>query len=102
MAHGAFPAVEPRSFDEFLAQFGRRPPSTSTEEAFRRQTFAANLDRIRAHNSRPQKTWLMGINQFADMTDEEFERTTLMEPQKCSATNGVSTQNAGSFTLPDS
>lgn len=33
-------------------------------------------------------SWTAGINQFSDMSDEEFERAVLMDPQDCSATNG--------------
>lgn len=32
-------------------------------------------------------TWKQGINDFTDMTFEEFKEERLMEPQECSATN---------------
>ena len=32
-------------------------------------------------------SWSQGINDFTDMTFEEFEETRLMAPQQCSATN---------------
>lgn len=46
------------------------------EEMERMQIFQANVQEIEAHNKRYHKnleTFQMGINQFTDMTDDEFE-----------------------------
>ncbi len=34
-----------------------------------------------------QHSWTQGINDFSDMTFEEFKERSLMTPQNCSATN---------------
>lgn len=96
------PLDETHSFDSFRASFGRA--YVLEEEVARREVFRTNLERIRAHNANPARSWSMGVNQFADMTDEEFERVMLMEPQRCSATGAVSaTRQAGPETpLPES
>ena len=58
---------------------------------FRFNVFAETLKEIRAHNQ-GKHTWVQGLNDFSDMTFEEFKQDKLMTPQNCSATN--------SFTLP--
>merc|ERR1711997_712104 len=54
------------------------------EEAYRKGIFAANLAKISQHNeeyARGEHTWNMGVNQFADLTHEEFmEMQTLKVP----------------------
>jgi len=85
-------------FESFRARFGKS--YAAGEEAARRETFRANLGRIRAHNADPAHSWSMGVNQFTDMTDDEFERRVLMAPQHCSATGAVS-RPQGEWDLPD-
>jgi hypothetical protein len=36
-------------------------------------TFALKVEEIRNHNLNPNFSFKKGINQFSDMTDEEFE-----------------------------
>ncbi len=48
----------------------------------------SKLENIIAHN-KAGKSWLKGVNDFSDMTSEEFRQTRLMEPQHCSATYGL-------------
>jgi len=40
--------------------------------------FNQNLAKISAHNADSTQTYKMGINQFTDMTQEEFESNILM------------------------
>jgi len=80
-------------FEQFKAEHGKRYASAA-EESLRLANFAASLDTIAAHNSRPDRTWGMGINQFSDMSDEEFEQRVLMAPQDCSATSAASSAAA--------
>ena len=51
----------------------------------------AKLENIIKHN-KAGKSWLKGINDFSDMTFEEFKQKKLMEPQNCSATYGLKIQ----------
>jgi len=59
---------------------------------FRFKIFADTLKEIRAHNKGGKHTWTQGVNDYSDMTFEEFKQDKLMAPQECSATN--------SFTIP--
>ena len=38
----------------------------------RKAIFEAKLREIVTHNSNPNSTWVKGINEYSDMTDEEF------------------------------
>ena len=46
--------------------------SSPEEQSFRLAIFHETASRINAHNSNPDKTYTQGLNQFSDMTDEEF------------------------------
>ncbi|CAD8068855.1 unnamed protein product [Paramecium sonneborni] len=43
-----------------------------TEEAYRRAIFEQNYAKIQAHNADPTQTYEQGVNQFTDLTQEEF------------------------------
>eukprot|EP01028_Stygiella_incarcerata_P003366 TRINITY_DN1667_c0_g1_i1.p1 TRINITY_DN1667_c0_g1~~TRINITY_DN1667_c0_g1_i1.p1 ORF type:complete len:423 (-),score=64.89 TRINITY_DN1667_c0_g1_i1:851-2119(-) len=43
------------------------------EEAYRKEVFRNTLTVIDAHNANPDRTYDMGINQFSDLTKEEFK-----------------------------
>jgi len=60
---------------EFLAfekRFGKIY-STQAERHLRFQTFKENLKSIHQHNSRNDVTYTQGINQFTDLSDQEFK-----------------------------
>ena len=42
------------------------------EHIYRLNIFNKNLQNIQAHNQRKDKTYEMGVNQFTDLTEEEF------------------------------
>ena len=46
--------------------------NNETEETNRRLTFEDNLNTINAHNSDSSKAYRLGINQFSDLTADEF------------------------------
>jgi len=48
--------------------------SNVTEQAYRESIFNANVRKINEHNSNGTYTWTMGLNQFADLTGEEFKQ----------------------------
>lgn len=45
------------------------------EEKLRFEIFESNLRKISEHNANPYNTWTMEVNQFADLTAEEFKAT---------------------------
>jgi len=52
------------------------------EEAYRNGIFAASFAAISKHNKEyelGEHTWTMGVNQFADLTHEEFEEMTMLK-----------------------
>lgn len=53
---------------------------------YRFKVFYDTLKEIKAHNS-GEHSWSQGINDFSDMTFEEFKQDRLMAPQNCSATS---------------
>jgi C1A family cysteine protease len=57
------------TFSEWKAAHGKQ--YSATEEAFRAVVFAKNLERVQRHNAHGQD-WSMGLNEFADLTSEEF------------------------------
>jgi KDEL-tailed cysteine endopeptidase len=58
------------SFSEWAAAQGKK--YTREEVILRRAIFAANVAKIEAHNAEGH-SWSMGVNQFADLTGEEFK-----------------------------
>jgi len=67
-------------FDSFVAVHKRNYNSVEEYE-FRRNIFMNNLDYIEEFNSQGH-TWWLGVNQFTDMTDEEFRQFLGYKPQK--------------------
>merc|ERR1711890_85081 len=61
-----------KEFSTFMNKFGKSY-ATSEESKLRFDIFKANVQKMHAHNSRKYVSWKMGINQFSDLTDEEFE-----------------------------
>eukprot|EP00035_Acanthoeca_spectabilis_P019983 m.430574 g.430574 ORF g.430574 m.430574 type:complete len:469 (+) comp17183_c0_seq1:693-2099(+) len=62
------------SFETYSTHFNKTYGAEELE--LRRSIFAANLAKIQAHNSLKLE-WTMGVNQFTDMTSEEFKATKL-------------------------
>jgi cathepsin L len=60
----------------------------TTQSEYRFKIFVENLIEIRNHNM-GKHTWQQGINDFTDMTFEEFTEERLMAPQQCSATHSL-------------
>ncbi|XP_022865316.1 cysteine proteinase 3-like [Olea europaea var. sylvestris] len=73
-----------RTFARFAHLFGKR--YKSAEEMKRRyEIFSENLKMIRSHNKKGL-SYTLGINEFADLTWDEFSRHKLGAAQNCSAT----------------
>jgi len=58
-------------FARFQETYGKRY-HTRAESQFRHDVFAANLKKMEEHNRSGAK-WTMGVNQFSDMTEAEFQ-----------------------------
>ncbi|XP_047952025.1 cysteine proteinase 3-like [Salvia hispanica] len=72
------------SFARFAHRYGKK--YESTEEIQRRfQVFSENLRMIRSHN-RKGLSYTMGVNEFTDLTWDEFKKHRLGAAQNCSAT----------------
>jgi cathepsin H len=81
-------------YNEFLVTFKNKDSSMKGDYVKRFITFKENLLKIVEHNQDSSKSWKMGINEYSDMTDEEFFnyfKLDNMAPQQCSAT-GSGTQ----------
>jgi cathepsin H len=78
----------PQALDERVAQeiymHFKSPHFERSEYRFR--IFFETLKEIKEHNS-GSHSWRQGINDFSDMTFEEFKENRLMAPQNCSATS---------------
>jgi len=72
-ATDALRSFENYGFQAFVAEFGK---SYADSEAAKRQAiFEANLVQIKAQNelyAKGASKWFMGVNDFADLTPEEF------------------------------
>ena len=91
--------VSVTSWAAFKAHFGRA--YAPAEEAYRRGVFAASVHRVTAHNARGA-SWRAGLNQFSDMTADEFLAAVLppQAPQDCSATGNRWAPRPRSTPLP--
>ncbi|OIT32701.1 PREDICTED: senescence-specific cysteine protease SAG39-like [Nicotiana attenuata] len=58
--------------EQWMTQYGRAY-TDDTEKAERLETFKQNLEYIESINKDVTRTYKLGINQFADMTNEEFK-----------------------------
>jgi len=58
-------------FNEFKKEHGKTYAS-SKDHQYRYSVFKSNLAKIERHNADSSNTWYMKVNQFADMTEEEF------------------------------
>eukprot|EP00826_Nyctotherus_ovalis_P049340 TRINITY_DN5955_c0_g1_i3.p1 TRINITY_DN5955_c0_g1~~TRINITY_DN5955_c0_g1_i3.p1 ORF type:complete len:353 (+),score=93.37 TRINITY_DN5955_c0_g1_i3:81-1139(+) len=67
------------AFADFKAEHGR-VYATPEEEQTRRSIFKANYERILATN-RAQSSFELEVNQFADLTEEEFRERYLTKPE---------------------
>jgi hypothetical protein len=60
-----------QEFINFIAKFGRTYASKD-EIAVRFQNFQKTFAMIKEHNAQPNISFEMGINQFADLSEEEM------------------------------
>ncbi|MFS7982773.1 putative cathepsin H [Helianthus anomalus] len=72
------------TFARFAHRYGRKYQS-SEEMKHRYSIFAESLETIRSHNNKGL-SYTLGVNEYADMTWEEFSKNKLGAAQHCSAT----------------
>lgn len=76
--------------------------SNYPKSIYRFKVFERNLKQYIAHNLK-NSGWEQGINDFSDMTWQEFKGAYLMAPQNCSATNNfLSTAKPAALNYPTS
>lgn len=92
-----------KAFERFKA-YHSRDYADDDEEEQRFDNFRLSLDLVRAQNAKAGRSWDMGINQFSDMSDAEFQKLVLMSSQDCSATSArpkVADSGAPDMVLPE-
>lgn len=52
------------------------------------EVFRKTLEEVIAHNMK-KSSWVQGLNDYSDLTFEEFKKMRLMAPQNCSATKNL-------------
>ena len=77
----AFLPADTYQFQDFVQDLGASMLSTRTSTSCGRAVFSERLSSIAAHNSDPTKTWKSGVNEFADVTREEFKSS--LEGWRC-------------------
>lgn len=60
------------AFTSWKMQYGKTY-GTSTEDAYRKKVFTDNYYLVQESNSNPEYTFTLKLNQFADLTGEEFK-----------------------------
>lgn len=67
------------SFQNFIVDYGKDYSTTEIYEE-RKKVFAFNYRRIIANNNHPGAEVILGVNEFADLTDDEFATLYLSTP----------------------
>jgi len=79
--------------------------ATEDEHQLRYEAFKANLDVIEAHNANYDQglvTWYMAVNEFSDLTPEEF-RSQYLSTTPLNSTNRLTTRvHQSVLAIPDS
>jgi hypothetical protein len=65
------------AFNQWLARYNKDYVDDTLEKAKRLGVFKNNVAAIAQHNANPASTFIMAINEFADLTFEEFASTRL-------------------------
>ena len=65
------PSMQPEDFSAW-AQLHGKTYASAQETSHRAQVYAANVEFIRSHNAAAGHSYLLGMNQFGDMTQTEW------------------------------
>lgn len=95
--NGKLPKEIVTAFTKWSSSEGRLYGSPK-ELSYRMTVFASNYNIITEHNKR-QSSWKMGLNKFADLTEEEYKARYLQEPasQASLSSQGALSSNLGSI-----
>jgi len=105
LAFGAQADYTVSQFSSFMAEHGKQY-DTKAEYNLRLSIFKENLAKIEYHN-RSGASWKMAVNQFSDLTQEEFEATMTGGYKRTPGMSGVPLAKVATATktraeLPDS
>jgi len=78
-------------FTRFVSTYNKEYSSNSFFSKY--STFKANLNTIIAHNAKPDVTYQMAVNEFADLTFEEFSSKLGLKPIKADYARSLNTGN---------
>merc|ERR1712127_575988 len=84
------PEVLDLMWNRFAVTHGIESPNAIYNDIIRKNNFANTIESIIEHNSQPGVTYKKGVNQYSDMTEEEFVRHFHLDAtteQNCSATS---------------
>lgn len=79
-----------RAYVQFIAEYGRSY-ATKEHASEKYEVFKRNYQTIKVYNKEQRFPFTLGVNQFADITPEEFAQMNKLEVPKALA---VKTQNA--------
>jgi len=85
--------AEMRAFSHFETKFDK-VYSSAKERQERFAIFTKNMAKIKGHNSKPNVSWKMGVNQYSDMTEEEFKAKILRGGGARPANGGITPAKA--------
>ncbi|XP_056234329.1 pro-cathepsin H-like isoform X2 [Seriola aureovittata] len=86
---------EEHRFKQWMSQHNK---VYDTEEYYHRLQIFTDNERAVDHHNAGNHSFTMGLNQFSDMTFEEFRKFFLLsEPQNCSATKGSHVSRTGPY-----
>ncbi|KAL7258461.1 hypothetical protein ACSBR1_004566 [Camellia fascicularis] len=86
VASRSFQAQEPSMYERhelWMAHYGRVYKDTAEKES-RYNIFKANVEQIESFNKASNKPYKLGVNQFADLTNEEFKLRNRFKSHVCS------------------
>jgi len=70
-------------FEQWIARYGREYKDAD-EKAKRYSIFKANVERIESFNKATHSGYKLGVNQFADLTNDEFKLRNRFKSHVCS------------------
>jgi cathepsin L len=72
-ARDDFENVQGYTFEEYCTDFGKDYPNHA-DRMLHKEIFTSNLAKVIAHNADTASSYKMAVNQFTDMTTQEFQR----------------------------